>query len=290
VPRATAGSQPTLLITIDGKPYDLDRDSGSEADESDAFQSVETVEDLGLRRWHRANLDGGAVDAQFDSPSFDSISSLTEVLRKLMHDSLAKSEVSNAKFLPLSDLYAIINDKVIRQLAAFLQPSHGSTTSASDFATAICGYDNRTSRPKTMRKLLAILILAGKPSSILKFVEYGRVSDGELPLSLDKETRQISLRYRTRRDGHPRRFPNPFEEWSSEEIQSFETNQNLFLAPFFELGHGQFCFYKLADASPLPFLSYEATSDQTRKISIHPAHHNFQGLEVTYKLNSHGRY
>ncbi|KAK1826464.1 putative Serine/threonine-protein kinase, partial [Podospora conica] len=146
---------------------------------------------------------------------------------------------------------------------------------------------------ETYRKVFAILVLIGKPESVVKFLQ-ARVSDADLPL--------VRLRSPATGDWSMRRHRDLTKElgcfktdWCELELRNFDHWQWTTLSPFFALSKGkEVNHYRLQDEITLPFVDEHigynehpnkpATKEllggggRVFKVRIHPEHHSFHGI------------
>ncbi|CAM1502342.1 Fc.00g043260.m01.CDS01 [Cosmosporella sp. VM-42] len=158
------------------------------------------------------------------------------------------------------------------------------------YAGRICGQQSESNgeegfQPRqevSFRKIFAILLLIGKPSKIVRFVEEG-VSDDKLPLA--KVTRE---HWRNSIDLHLKGFPEMplrcFEALSRSQVVHFEKLQWSMLAPCFVLDAEwprQVRHYDFKPDEIMPFTLWKQFGNsggygQVFKTKIHPDHHNFK--------------
>ncbi|KAK3903868.1 hypothetical protein C8A05DRAFT_14207 [Staphylotrichum tortipilum] len=141
-------------------------------------------------------------------------------------------------YIPSDALRSIMTYEAIRTVLPCITPKDDAAPSQTGtpdtLARVILGGSDGGQKPgKSFYKILAILVLMGKPASIR---EFGRPSE----LYLEGQTKPISL----------------FKGWLGREVESFERGQWETLAPFFSRGTEKDDYtrrYKLESSHPLPF-------------------------------------
>lgn len=152
----------------------------------------------------------------------------------------------------------------------------------------ICGYPS-------FRKVFSLLAIVDKSSDIRYFIEQ-EVSDDRLPLSKIRfpGCNLFTLGIPTDTDGNSVPI-SCFGKWNPATIRMFEEWQWSTLAPTFQCGETKDVKHlSLPDDVPLPFTadsqhdrdsnSMQGGYSTVSKITIHPAHHCFHGLEVISHL------
>lgn len=224
-------------------------------------------------------------------PSADSLE--TEQAYNVMEKRLDTSAVfppqhdgdMDFKFLPASDLYAIIQPESVRRLLQGLPIC--PTEIVQKVVDYVCGSPGVTTDAKTARRLLAILIFTQQPQQILDFYEEG-LCDGDLPFT--KEPRPIEEREsRTSFVKNSGEEITSFHSWSRSNIDSFDKYQWWVFVPFFAEDTIRYKpppplpIYRLYKKAILPWTSWDKEPVTTghhevRKIQIHPSQHRFSSV------------
>lgn len=151
----------------------------------------------------------------------------------------------------------------------------------------ICGYPS-------FRKIFSLLVIVDKLSDIRQFIEQ-EISDDHLPLSKMGSPGCSSFILGVSIDTDGKSVPiSCFNKWNPATVRMFEEWQWSVLAPTFQCGETKDVKHlSLPDDVPLPFTADSQHDRSPHKmqggystvseITIHPAHHQFHGLEV----NSH---
>ena len=142
---------------------------------------------------------------------------------------------------------------------------------------------------KSFRKIMAILVLIGKPSKIRRFLKED-ISDADLPLyKLPVPNSTLRWELRSAR-GDPKKMIRCFHGWKHHALSEFERRQWTVLTAFFapggmsELGRGRhpriIHHWVLGESVVLPFEYQDESSPpggcgQVMKVTIHPDHHVF---------------
>ncbi|KAM7205422.1 kinase-like domain containing protein, partial [Naviculisporaceae sp. PSN 640] len=209
------------------------------------------------------------------------------------------SAASKLEFFPEGQISRIVNEdavkaelrelqnslgKRIRNLALGLGPPIGLEEERLDQdaaricgASAACGLD---AKPKSFRKILAILLLIDRPSRIRQFVEEG-VCDDNLPLELVRVRNSWELRIKGEENRPLQCFKVRGKRWRGSTIKAFERTQWHFLAPFFGQDSRRMALhFKVPDSAILPFIDWQDIGRQgsfskVYRVRIHPDHHAF---------------
>ncbi|KAH8725467.1 kinase-like domain-containing protein [Phaeosphaeriaceae sp. PMI808] len=190
----------------------------------------------------------------------------------------------DSQFLPFSELESIIT---IRNIQKEIRRTD-STSNVDSVAHNVWDLKSLPNKEwTTRRKLFAILCLMEKAGEIERFIEE-EIYDTDLPFEF--EPAQVWSRSRT--------AIRLFKLWKLNDLDSFRAYQGQFMAPYFELCSGistRFREYTLHRSIVLPFEDYRLSSipfknaiqgvdsntyreggySTVRKVTIHPAHHNF---------------
>ncbi|KAH8896975.1 kinase-like protein [Thozetella sp. PMI_491] len=208
------------------------------------------------------------------------------------------------RFLPRGALARIVTEEAVRhELEPHLDESHDEAAIA-ELARKICACTKFPGRShsqqqggealprqkiRSFRKIFAILVLVGRPSSIVKFVNED-LNDSDLPLAKvyrNRDTGAFDLR-RVRRAEEPLKCFS--KSWTQIHIWNFEFWQWATLSPFFGKGceRKEVNHYRFPDSTVLPFVKQrqkdlEGGSGRIFKVDIHPEHHNFDLNEASSK-------
>jgi len=146
-------------------------------------------------------------------------------------------------------------------------------------------------KPTTTRRIIfAILVLAGFPERIFKFIGEN-LYDKDLPFDCHYATPPGA---NLGPDGVFKSLTkvNAFEKWPKLHLRTFYNHQWYFTAPYFNMQQGKVRFYPLRDMVPLPFLFTDSKKEvvaggfgQVCQVQIDPAHHNYQHPETSVSLN-----
>ncbi|KAK3338661.1 kinase-like domain-containing protein, partial [Lasiosphaeria hispida] len=199
-----------------------------------------------------------------------------------------------AEFIPRRKLIQIVNKNSIKKELTNIEPA---TPSSPDQVHAY-QTPGAPRKPESFRKIMAILVLIGKPSKIRLFLEEG-VSDADLPLFKQHIPNSSMPRWELRgARGDPKKIIRCFHGWKHRALSEFERRQWRVLTAFFALGarkevttggHGYgkcpriINHWVLGDSVVLPFISQEEFGSpggcgQVMKVKIHPDHHAFNPL------------
>lgn len=144
---------------------------------------------------------------------------------------------------------------------------------------------------KSFRKIMAILVLIGKPSKIRRFLKED-IYDADLPL-YKQQVPNSTLRWELRSakgDPNSAKMIRCFKGWKHHALSEFERQQWTVLTAFFapggmsELGRGRhprvIHHWVLGESVVLPFTHQEDCGSpggcgQVMKVTIHPDHHVF---------------
>ena len=176
-------------------------------------------------------------------------------MERELRESMIKSAESGKKFMPQDKINELVTPmSVKRELKGRLQhPESNIDRLVEQIFT-----------PPTRRIIFSILLFIEKVEKIEDVIADG-LWDRDLPLLLQKDR------------------PGRLQSWSTFLLESFESYQFMFTAPFFRYSPEGAHHYSLdQDDIILPFIEdgndYNVTSgaySDVRRVNIHPAHHGF---------------
>lgn len=189
-------------------------------------------------------------------------------------------------FFPNSTFTTLINEEVVsHELRRWREFRQLGSADLHRLTQLICG-------DRAFRKIFALLVIIDKLPHIQTFIT-DDVTDNDLPLC--KVFRPDSYLFGLGRKRHPHNVLRCFESWGHSSIRSFEEWQWTVLAPTFEKGQCRDVKHVvLSHKHPLPFTKdsrldsddgiSQGGHSTVFKVDIHPDHHNFSTLVVSYPL------
>lgn len=199
-------------------------------------------------------------------------------------------------FLPATSLDQVVQRETVQHILKGLRSdSHGECSRSegmqvhnnalpADSVASLMQYvfgarsaEHQPSR-KPARKILAILALMDKVTSLIDFMNAG-IYDEHLPLMRDNEEGATFDLVRMI-DGK-KTSPTCFKGWPQKDIRDFDNYQWYMVPPSFMMRDEQAAFYEIEDRAIFPWLMYSPpisapAGSVVRKVQIHPACHNFQ--------------
>jgi hypothetical protein len=296
--------------------------SGSEGDQTEGFSSIKTIDDFGFGAWELSTRErssrelpaqqefgehlslvqthsltgvGGFVPSSQPGPSASNedvtnyldAGAIVDQIGNQIRSSYKTSSASNLKFLPLDRLSDIVSDVTVRMLLGIILRD-AAEEDLEEHARQICGHDSpsQATLPKTMRKIVAILVLIGKVECVTDFIR-GNVRDVDLPLKLEWCNNQYM--FYKRGDEALTDVLTCFTGWHGKDMESFSSQQTIMLAPFLDIRDDQVCFYKLDYPIVLPYIEYGLKTHgghgKVWRVKIHRAHHSFRSSQVGHNLS-----
>jgi hypothetical protein len=146
----------------------------------------------------------------------------------------------------------------------------------------VCGRSGGERTSRTARKIFAVLILIERPWKIFDFMAEN-VFDDELPLDrYDQKGAQFSLR-----GANGFWLTTSFGDWKVKDIRQFDEFQWSMMSPFFgQSQSGKPLFYRFHNRVILPWVRYSEVAEGgfsvMHQAMIHPAHHNFLDMGVSF--------
>jgi hypothetical protein len=197
---------------------------------------------------------------------------------------------AHSKYIPIDKQLDVLTEDGIREELMMIAKRHPEFNiggnldywTAKLFKRVAC---NDGKQYTARRILLAILILCGCPEQIFNFIDEN-LYDKDLPFDCDQAQASGSSQGP---DGvfKPLRKVKAISKLPKHYRRTFHQYQWYFMAPYFKMEDGKVRFYKLMDMVPLPFLDTHVKNEittagfsQVHKVQIHPAHHNYQWLDI----------
>ncbi|KAI1149227.1 kinase-like domain-containing protein [Nemania diffusa] len=225
-------------------------------------------------------------------PDRDLYDTITSGLRAQLYDSLVPfDENSNLGFIPNNKLYELVNrEAILKELKTALPNKSNQEIQrhADDVCPTVQIQEDRNEYTTSVRKLFAILVLAGKTDTLPALISEGLIDD-DLPLQKNGK-HKLACKTKSPAGEDLIRPLSCFNSWEPDKIGDFLHYQWWFLAPIFEEGEYNLVkHYVIARRSQLPFI----TSNDAGKghkpdngddsggggmvtmVDIHPHHHTF---------------
>jgi len=201
-------------------------------------------------------------------------------------------------WIPQDSLFDIMTREAIRAIIPAIAKDVVPDSRFDELAWDIAGRKGQDGNLISYRRVLATLILIGKPGTMCDFLKHG-LSDANLPFLEHGPGRPFQLRLKDK-EGILRLF----KSWEARQIEEFESKQWETLAPYFSMATkpGVVLHYVLFWRRPLPFEilpdAHRISNAETRassstsagsnssmnpargghgrvyRVRIHPKHHN----------------
>ncbi|KAI1761143.1 kinase-like domain-containing protein [Hypoxylon sp. FL1150] len=259
----------------------------SETGESDT-SSVIPVDDLGLGAAPAKSLDTFREfyycwEKNISAPRIEHVMFLGELRRHLgstgrepdtieklisdkMQTSFERSKRDNQLYLPLDAFETIFDIETIKSLIKEAYPTW-KESKWREMVARIVG----TKPNEGYRRILGVLVLMGRVSSISEFIEEV-IPDSDLPI---RRSQSDDQEFETRKGVY-----TLFRSWHMNFIELFYVYQKRLFIPFFDIQENQLCSYEFNADIILPWKHYTRKTNGgnglVHKVQIHPDHHNFK--------------
>lgn len=198
-------------------------------------------------------------------------------IKRGIHNALCYNN-EGATFIPNIELEKLLTREAIAEL--IMTMANMSPGELDDQISAIVDQiDPRHPKaPKDSRKrILAILIMVGIPSSIIHFLE-ADIWDRHLPFEYQKHTSDGQLEY-SKDDGSLAICPFQCFDFDHAKLHTFQVSQWDYMAPSFTFTARKAHHYQIQYSIPLPFtegttVPIQGGSSQVTRVVIHEGHHD----------------
>ncbi|KAI1275573.1 kinase-like domain-containing protein [Xylaria sp. FL0933] len=194
--------------------------------------------------------------------------SIKEKIKSCLVRNQSHLGVKGGRYLPINELYTILNDESIRALLQEQFPHKQWKDICNKLEAYLC-----------RRRILGILLYM-HPEDLWLFPDFisGNITDQDLPLTPMGSSDEPG--FRTQRE---KEDTTTMMKWEDNDVELFYSYQPIFLAPFFDIQEKRLCNYSLDESIQLPWLNNEFKNrggvGMVHRVEIHPGHHNFKSRQ-----------